>query len=101
MGWNRGVQGEWASIGLADMFNAGGAVASETLSQEGGTAEAELMVRFFFVVLSCLVGILFPSPASALKTTVVATMFLRRALSNNVWCCFCCFLTTTFGVVVS
>lgn len=48
MGWNRGVQGEWASIGLADMFNAGGAVASETLSQEGGTAEAELMVRFFF-----------------------------------------------------
>lgn len=42
------MQGEWASIGLADMFNAGGAVASESLSQEGGRAEAALMVSFFF-----------------------------------------------------
>eukprot|EP00752_Nemacystus_decipiens_P017232 g15436.t1 len=38
-------KGEWASVGLADMFNAGGAVASETLSQEGGRAQAELMVK--------------------------------------------------------
>lgn len=44
-------QGEWASIGLADMFNAGGAIVSEEVTKASGDATgdvvtAELLVSF-------------------------------------------------------
>lgn len=46
-------QGEWASIGLADMFNAGGAIVAEEIMKASGDADggesvvtAELLVSF-------------------------------------------------------
>lgn len=35
--WGIVVQGEWASIGLADMFNSGGAIMSEGISAGAGS----------------------------------------------------------------
>ncbi|CAM9742069.1 unnamed protein product, partial [Ectocarpus sp. 12 AP-2014] len=40
-----GTEGKWASIGLVDMFNAGGAIVSEKLSYQGGRAQADMTVK--------------------------------------------------------
>lgn len=86
------LQTDWASIGLVDMFNAGGAIASETVvnvavagagAVNGGevvgeTTSVEVMVSFCFFSLVIFSGVFF-----------FFLSFLHLCVSFVALACFC------------